>query len=198
MIEELLWSHSAPPSDVKCFTFGGTVAVVDVVSSQFAHRWKKSDTFISRTGQVLPVTIDGYPSDPLVELPRDAALWRHIIATCEALGAGELHAYPLCWASSLLCATGMDFARVDLLHLPDSTTKGAEPRLYFGELTFYPKGGGHRWDPPRFDQELGDAWCPPWDPHSPLSLPQKLLYDNDNFLTAAQDALRNLRWLFTY
>ena len=51
----------------------------------------------------------------------------------------------------------MPFVRVDFID--------SGGRLYFGELTLYPRAGLHRWDPPETDLILGDMVDLP-DPES--------------------------------
>lgn len=50
-------------------------------------------------------------------------------------------------------ASGTDFIRVDLYHLPD--------RIVFGELTNYPAGGDSPFHPPEFDAVFGAPWTVP-------------------------------------
>ena len=47
-------------------------------------------------------------------------------------------------------AQGMDYVRVDLYNI--------EGRIVFGEMTNYPNAGLVPFDPPEFDQKLGDQW----------------------------------------
>ena len=113
----------------------------------------KTDTFLGRNNRPVDVAFRGSPANHSLRLPPH--VFSEAIAACERLGQG------------------IDFARIDLLWLPgqgqerpeQSKTKAkAKDQLLFGEVTLYPGGGAHKWEPPRFDRELGRHWCTrSWD-----------------------------------
>ena len=98
----------------------------------------KRDTFYDpTTGKRVGYTVDG--SKPLPRrspklLPPSKV--KRAARACDAL------------------AVGLDFARVDLY---DAGPAG----FLLGELTMYPKRGGHKFNPPGLDVQLGRAWCHP-------------------------------------
>ena len=129
--------------DVKCYAFHGSTALVHHVTARFDEASgrprgaSKRDTFYDATTG-LPragVTVDG--SRPL---PRRSS---------RLLAPGAIR------EAARVCdglARGLDFARVDLF-------AAAGGLFRVGELTMYPKRGGHAFQPRALDEELGRAWC---------------------------------------
>ena len=120
------------PRDIKCFSFGGVTRYVAVVDDRFAGTGK-TDTFYDRSLRLAEgVSYAHSRSSGRAADGRTAALLRGALRICDAL------------------TEGLDFMRVDLL----DTDAG----LVLGELTPYPGGGSHRWQPPAFDGVLGGFW----------------------------------------
>ena len=113
----------------------------------------KTDTFLGRDNRAVDVAFKNSPTNYSLRLP--AHIFSEAMAACERLGQG------------------IDFARIDLLWLPGHGQEGpgqamaktkTDDQLLFGEVTLYPGGGAHKWEPPRFDQELSRHWCTrSWD-----------------------------------
>lgn len=134
---------STPADDVKCFSFAGRTALVQHVTDRFDRTTgrpkssSKRDTFYdAKTGFRRGVTVDGQralPSgSPRALLPKRV---RRAAAVCDAV------------------SVGLDMARVDLYDAGD----GGD--FLLGEITVYPKRGGHAFSPAGVDVELGRAWC---------------------------------------
>ena len=134
---------STPADDVKCYSFAGRTALVQHVTDRFDRTTgrpkssSKRDTFYdAKTGFRRGVTVDGQralPSgSPRALLPKRV---RRAAAVCDAV------------------SVGLDMARVDLYDAGD----GGDSLL--GEITVYPKRGGHAFSPAGVDVELGRAWC---------------------------------------
>jgi hypothetical protein len=139
------WAISSAPDDLKCFTFHGRTEYV----SHVANRWgessgAKTDTFYTRDATPLPdvsyrhsksrfaASDCGNRKNGCNVSPIMSSHVREAVRICDALGAA------------------FDFMRIDLLL--------SDQGLVLGELTPYPGGGAHEWQPESFDNVLAARW----------------------------------------
>ena len=128
--------------DVKCYAFHGKTALVHHVSDRFDADTGRPKSSAKRDTFYDPVTgllREGVSMDGNRPLSRRS---KKLLSPAKVKSAANV-------CDNL--ARGLDFARVDLFDDGDT--------FLAGELTMYPKRGGHAFKPAAVDAELGRAWC---------------------------------------
>jgi hypothetical protein len=129
LIEKLLLNdRGAIPRDYKFHMANDSCFLLEVVEGRQEDRPRRI-TFLNENFEVLPVRRP--PLEPEANLTEPDNLE-------EMLNVARRLAEPF------------DMVRVDLY-----SVRG---RVYFGELTHYPRSGHGTWEPQSFDFELGESW----------------------------------------
>jgi hypothetical protein len=129
LVEPFISHDRMLPWDYKLWVFRGKVEFIHVDTDR---ETAPKRAFFDRDWKPLPfaIDLDGHPRE-LREIPRPASLEK-MIAAAETL------------------AEDLPFVRIDLYEVD------GQPR--FGEMTFYPRSGFGKFDPPEYDRIIGALW----------------------------------------